>query len=93
MQYLSKAFKDRPMTPEQSVVYWTEYIIRHNGAPNMKTASSQLNWFQYFLLDILSIVVISVICIIYFSYLAAQTVMEFCRIKIKSRVILKNKLN
>ncbi|XP_065224783.1 UDP-glucosyltransferase 2-like [Planococcus citri] len=53
MEKLSKILKDRPMSPEQSVVYWTEYIARHNGAPHLKTASLQLNWIQYLLLDVI----------------------------------------
>jgi len=27
-QELSHAFKDRPMTPEESVLYWTKYVIK-----------------------------------------------------------------
>ncbi|CAI6346137.1 unnamed protein product [Macrosiphum euphorbiae] len=29
----SKIFKDRPMSPASLVVYWTEYVLHHKGAP------------------------------------------------------------
>uniref|UniRef100_A0A2H8TD97 UDP-glucuronosyltransferase 2C1 n=1 Tax=Melanaphis sacchari TaxID=742174 RepID=A0A2H8TD97_9HEMI len=59
----SNIFKDRPMTPAQLVVYWTEYVLRHNGAPHLKSHSLNLTWYQYYLLDIIvfSIILISVI--------------------------------
>lgn len=38
-------FNDRPMTPQQAVVYWTEYAVKHNGAPHLRSApASQLNF-------------------------------------------------
>ncbi|KAJ8980271.1 hypothetical protein NQ317_005129 [Molorchus minor] len=33
----SKLMKDRPVKPKDLAVYWTEYIIRHNGAPHLRT--------------------------------------------------------
>ncbi|CAI6362626.1 unnamed protein product [Macrosiphum euphorbiae] len=50
----SDRFKDRPMSPAQSVVYWTEYVLRHNGAPHLKSHALNLKWYQYFLVDIIS---------------------------------------
>ena len=49
----SNILKDRPMTPAQSVVYWTEYVIRHKGAPHLKSHAVNLTWYQYFLLDVI----------------------------------------
>lgn len=40
-------FNDRPMTPQQAVVYWTEYAVRHNGAPYLRSApATKLNFFE-----------------------------------------------
>jgi len=49
----SDRFKDRPMSPAESVVYWTEYVIRHKGAPHLKSHAFNLTWYQYFLLDVI----------------------------------------
>ncbi|KAM9718549.1 UDP-glucuronosyltransferase 1A1-like [Menidia menidia] len=65
VQRLSDLHKDRPMDPLQLSVYWTEFVMRHKGAKHLKAAVHELNWFQYFSLDVLafltSIVLVSVI--------------------------------
>ncbi|XP_028044496.1 uncharacterized protein LOC113557729 [Rhopalosiphum maidis] len=58
-------FKDRPMTPQQSVVYWTEYVIRHKGAPHLKSHALNLTWYQYLLLDVIGVVFTFVFLVIY----------------------------
>ncbi|XP_046401574.1 uncharacterized protein LOC124167639 [Ischnura elegans] len=54
---LSSVFRDQPETPLQRGVYWTEYIIRHKGAPHLKSTASDLNWFQYYLIDVVSFII------------------------------------
>ncbi|XP_065225362.1 UDP-glucosyltransferase 2-like isoform X2 [Planococcus citri] len=65
MQRVSAVFKDRPMTPQESVVYWTEYVIRNNGASHFKTPASRLYLFQYLLLDVVFIVVLFLGIVLY----------------------------
>nr|QPA18406.1 UDP-gluconosyltransferase [Trialeurodes vaporariorum] len=48
----SLLFRDRPMGPLDTAVYWIEYVIRHNGADALQVASLDLYWFQYYILDI-----------------------------------------
>ncbi|KAF0755321.1 UDP-glucuronosyltransferase 2B17-like, partial [Aphis craccivora] len=55
----SERFKDRPMSPAELVVYWTEYVVRHKGAPHLKTQAFNLKWYQYILLDVVSVVLIT----------------------------------
>ncbi|CAH1731234.1 unnamed protein product [Aphis gossypii] len=54
----SEIFKDRPMSQEKSVVYWTEYVIRHKGAQHLKSQALNLTWYQYFLLDVIALIVL-----------------------------------
>eukprot|EP00102_Acyrthosiphon_pisum_P002681 XP_001944335.2 PREDICTED: UDP-glucuronosyltransferase 2C1 [Acyrthosiphon pisum] len=56
---LSRRFKDRPNTPKEEVIYWTEYVIKHKGAHHLKTAALKLSWYQYFLIDILITIVLT----------------------------------
>ncbi|KAK7573741.1 hypothetical protein V9T40_010932 [Parthenolecanium corni] len=53
MQKLSSQFKDRPMSPQQSVIYWTEYVLRHNGTQHLQPTSVEIPWHQYLLLDVI----------------------------------------
>jgi len=41
------------MSPAESVVYWTEYVLRHKGAPHLKSHALNLKWYQYFLVDVI----------------------------------------
>jgi len=66
----SDRFKDRPMSPADSVVYWTEYVLRHNGAPHLKSHALNLTWYQYFLVDvIITLLFIAFIVLFIISYL------------------------
>ncbi|XP_046661716.1 UDP-glucosyltransferase 2-like [Homalodisca vitripennis] len=69
MRRLSQKFRDRPMTPLQTAVYWTEYVIRHQGAPHLRPASVNLPLYQYLLLDVIAILAIllaAVFCIVHY---------------------------
>lgn len=48
----AKIFRDRPIKPLDEAVYWTEYVLRYNGAPQLRTKGSQLPWYQYYLIDV-----------------------------------------
>lgn len=64
----SKIFKDRPQTPLEEAIYWTEYVIRYNGAPQLRTKGSQLPWYQYYLIDVAIVLLsisVAIITIIY----------------------------
>ncbi|XP_049963700.1 UDP-glycosyltransferase UGT5-like [Schistocerca serialis cubense] len=50
-------FRDRPRPPLEEAVYWVEYVIRHQGAPHLRSAALDLAWYQYLLLDVAAFVV------------------------------------
>ncbi|XP_067636127.1 UDP-glycosyltransferase UGT5-like isoform X1 [Eurosta solidaginis] len=49
----SRLYRDRPMTPRQTVVYWTEYVLRHNGAKHMQSPAVHMNRWQLMSLDVI----------------------------------------
>ncbi|XP_054726044.1 UDP-glycosyltransferase UGT5-like [Anastrepha obliqua] len=51
----SARFHDRPMTPLDTAIYWTEYVLRHKGAPQMRVAARHLNFFQRHSLDTMAV--------------------------------------
>jgi len=65
---VSDRFKDRPISPAESVVYWTEYVIRHKGAPHLKSQAFNLTWYQYFLLDVIFVVLFFISFTIFITY-------------------------
>lgn len=56
VQRVSSLLKDQSVAPLDKVVFWLEYVIRHKGAPHLKSAAEHLNFFQYFLVDVLGFV-------------------------------------
>ncbi|XP_057663227.1 uncharacterized protein LOC130898167 [Diorhabda carinulata] len=75
---LSERFKDRPLPPLETAVYWTEYVVRHKGASFMKSAAVDMPFYQYYLLDVLTflacISTITICLIIYICKLILRKV-------------------
>ncbi|XP_017083918.2 UDP-glycosyltransferase UGT5 [Drosophila eugracilis] len=65
-------YRDQPMSPLETVIWWTHYVLRHKGAPHMRVAGRELDFFTYHSLDVLgtfllvfiAILVIIVICVV-----------------------------
>jgi len=65
---LSEAFRDRPLSPLETAVYWTEYVIRHKGAPHLRFAAVGMPWYQYYLIDVLVVVFLCITTIFVLLY-------------------------
>jgi glucuronosyltransferase len=60
-------------------VFWTEYVIRHKGAPHMRSAALDLTWYQYFLLDVIAALALVLGLILFFIYLIIGALLrKFC---------------
>ncbi|XP_023130177.2 UDP-glucuronosyltransferase 1A1-like [Amphiprion ocellaris] len=57
LQKLSDLHNDRPIDPLELSVYWTEFVMRHKGAKHLKAAVHDLNFFQYYCLDVIALLV------------------------------------
>ncbi|KAG5672608.1 hypothetical protein PVAND_002723 [Polypedilum vanderplanki] len=49
----SSRFKDRPITPKLSVIYWTKYAVKHKGAFHLRTTGNELSFIELYSLDVL----------------------------------------
>lgn len=56
------------MSPLETAVYWTEYVIRHKGAPHLRSAAVGMPWYQYYLIDVLFVILLTVATIILLLY-------------------------
>ncbi|KAM9837768.1 UDP-glucuronosyltransferase 1A5-like [Aulostomus maculatus] len=52
MRRLSALHRDKPMHPLDTALYWIEFIIRHKGAPHLRTESYKMSWFTYHSVDV-----------------------------------------
>ncbi|XP_018785252.1 PREDICTED: UDP-glucuronosyltransferase-like [Bactrocera latifrons] len=54
-QEISASFHDRPMNPLDTAIYWTEYVLRHKGAPQLRVAARHLNFLQRHSVDTMTV--------------------------------------
>ncbi|KAI8044027.1 hypothetical protein M5D96_000176 [Drosophila gunungcola] len=47
-------YRDKPMKPLETAIWWTHYVLRHNGAAHMRVAGRELDFFIYHSLDVLA---------------------------------------
>lgn len=80
-QRLSAAFNDRPLTPKETVVYWTEFVIRQNGAHFLKSAGQNLSYLEYNLVDVYLTLAIITAILFYIFYKIFKCILRkiFCR--------------
>ncbi|KAL4135966.1 hypothetical protein QTP88_007543 [Uroleucon formosanum] len=73
----SERFKDRPMSPAELVVYWTEYLLRHNGALHLKSHAQNLAWYQYLLVDVLSAFLFIALVFLFIIYYGLKLIYKY----------------
>ncbi|XP_061559214.1 UDP-glucuronosyltransferase 1-2-like [Phycodurus eques] len=52
MRRLSDLHRDQPVTPTDRAVFWVEYVIRHKGAPHLRTRAYEMPWYAYYGVDV-----------------------------------------
>ncbi|XP_037040608.1 UDP-glycosyltransferase UGT5-like isoform X1 [Bradysia coprophila] len=72
---ISERYRDQPMTPIETMVYWSEYVIRHKGAPHLRSAGLDLNFIQYHNLDAFAVIFVFVIV---FWYALKWSCLKLC---------------
>lgn len=90
IQKLSEIYKDRPMTPIDTALYWIEYVIRYKGAPQLKYAGAELNFIQRNSLDVFGFFAIIVYIGYTFLCWILRKIKMFCS-KSKSKDQIKEK--
>ncbi|XP_076063299.1 UDP-glucosyltransferase 2-like [Oratosquilla oratoria] len=53
MAAASTIFRDQKETPLERAVWWTEYAIRHPGAPSLRCPAMDLSWIEFLCLDVI----------------------------------------
>ncbi|XP_048483174.1 UDP-glycosyltransferase UGT5 [Plutella xylostella] len=71
---ISRIWHDRPMSALETAIYWTEYVARHKGAPNLAATSVHLPLYQQLQLDVLAFVAI----VLYILTLVMYKILCFC---------------
>jgi len=54
----SNLYRDRPLTARQSVVYWTEYVLRHQGAYHLQSPLIHMDFIARNNLDVFGVILL-----------------------------------
>lgn len=75
---IADTLSDESSTSLERVVWWTEYVIRHKGAPYFRSPAVDMPWYQYYLLDVIGLLVAVLFLVL---YIIAQ-VLKYAIVKI-----------
>ncbi|XP_054084684.1 UDP-glucosyltransferase 2-like [Zeugodacus cucurbitae] len=90
-QEISASFHDRPMKPLDAAIYWTEYVLRHKGAPQMRVAARHLNFLQRHSMDTIVLLFgIPLLLIIYLIHRIYNLLLAMLRAKDSANKQQKN---
>ncbi|GLH05010.1 UDP-glucuronosyltransferase 1-1 [Gryllus bimaculatus] len=70
----SRIFRDQPQKPIERAIFWTEYAIRHKGAPHLRSTALKLNLFEYYLVDVIIFFLVSVLVFITISLMCMRKI-------------------
>ncbi|KAL7739945.1 hypothetical protein ACLKA6_013133 [Drosophila palustris] len=68
----SRLFRDRPLSARQTVLYWTEYVLRHHGAPHLQSPLVHMNFVAANNLDVYALLLCVLIIVLYINKLIIQ---------------------
>jgi glucuronosyltransferase len=80
------------MSPQNTAIFWTEYVIRHGGAPHMRSAALDLAWYQYLLLDVIAFILVIGAGSLITLYIIVRKVLRSLKLKLRDSKA-KNKVN
>nr|XP_972090.2 PREDICTED: UDP-glucuronosyltransferase 2B10-like [Tribolium castaneum] len=74
----SKLMQDQPLKPIDSAIYWIEHVIRHKGAPHLKSAGLDLKWYQREMIDIFLFLTLVTVVLFVIFYLIIKKILGLC---------------
>lgn len=82
---------DQPQHPLDRAIYWIEYVIRHKGAPHLRSATRPLNTFQRGLVDVMLILIGASLLLLFGGFFLARTIIRLMTKLLENDVILQVK--
>ncbi|KAB0790971.1 hypothetical protein PPYR_02771 [Photinus pyralis] len=79
MKKLAKLADDQPMTGLEKAVWWSEYVIRHKGAQHLRGPLMNAPWYQYYLIDVMGVLILTLLLIALFNYVTLKFVLKFVK--------------
>lgn len=75
---------DKPMESLDKAIWWLEYVLRHKGTRHLRSIAMDIPLYQYFFLDVISVVVVTSGLLIFVLY---KSIRLICRLKSRARKV------
>uniref|UniRef100_A0A2P2I4R3 UDP-glucuronosyltransferase 2C1-like n=1 Tax=Hirondellea gigas TaxID=1518452 RepID=A0A2P2I4R3_9CRUS len=75
---IRELMKDAPLTPQQEVVWWTNYLLRTGGAPHLRSGAAGLPWYQLYNTDVWVLLTSGVLLLLWVQYWILRTICRTC---------------
>ncbi|XP_068082735.1 UDP-glycosyltransferase UGT5-like [Anabrus simplex] len=79
MRQLSAVFRDEVPFSLNRAIWWIEYVLRHNGAPHLRSAALDLYLYQYLLLDVIAAILLGLAVVFVIAYYILKLVFSYVR--------------
>ncbi|KAM8717120.1 hypothetical protein ACLKA7_003914 [Drosophila subpalustris] len=86
----SALYRDRPLTARQSVIYWTEYVMRHQGAYHLRSPGLRLGFVGRYNLDVYAVLLLIFSCSAITFVLILRLLVKTIRRRRQSKVKVKS---
>ncbi|XP_011694146.1 PREDICTED: UDP-glucuronosyltransferase 2B18-like [Wasmannia auropunctata] len=84
--------EDKPYDVLEHVIWWIEFVIRHKGAPHLRTNIAHEPWYQRYDMDIIAIlsivIFVTLLCTLVIIYKLLKIISNFTKIS-----VVKKKIN
>ena len=87
MAELSRRFKDRPIEPVETAMWWTEYVLRHGDTSHLRPKSIYQSWYTTRLLDVYGFILGLVLVAVFSLYKILCVILHLCRPSISSKAV------
>lgn len=78
MTKIQKLFHDRPMSPVDTAVWWSEYVLRNDDTSHLRPAGHNQNWFVRRQIDVWGFLSISVFIVVVSFIVMITKVVKQC---------------
>ncbi|XP_068619001.1 UDP-glucosyltransferase 2-like [Battus philenor] len=91
MSKLKNMAYDPYLSGPNKAVWWTEYVLRHGGARFLRSPSVGISFFKYYLLDIVTVLLVISSIIIFVTYMTVRCLIKHLRRRLLQRPIVEGK--
>ncbi|XP_066998948.2 UDP-glucosyltransferase 2 [Anabrus simplex] len=68
MQQVSAVYREEVPVSLDRAIWWIEYVLRHKGAPHLRSAALDLHLYQYLLLDVIAAILLALAVVFSIAY-------------------------